>query len=849
MIVRTIVPALAAALLFTAAGRGAELAVLTNANWERLAPDGKEADCILGDYALRSDRLWVVVAQPLPGRHANMTVRQVGGCVIDLTLTDRPNDQLSAFYPGKRLFNYHKAEIVTGKGPRVVLAVHADARPAKDAKTPALPRVRLEYTLEDGQPFLLVRSVFTNPHQEEITVPLEDDLRVDDVEARSKSGPTALFWVHDRHFEQAYGLFADGHGLWTRSDLRTSVIQYLHPKTEEASVTLKPGASYELVRRLIPGRHLLGVKGEVARLHGQPVVRHGLHIVDGAYRPVRGAEITLKQDGVVYGSGRTDEWGWLRADLPPERFAMTCRAVGHGARDKDLDLSGHPKDAVVNAEYDLDTAPLVLGNVTDEKGGPIPCKVAFHGLGKTPSPYWGPPSARDAVVNVVYAVHGKFTVPIAPGEYEAVVTYGPEYDAVRVPLKVGKGERVPLRATLKRAFATPGWVSADFHTHSSPSGDNTADQRGRVQSLICAHIEFAPCTEHNRIDTFVPHLQALKAEKLLGTCSGIELTGSPLPLNHQNAFPLPMKPRTQDGGAPLTDADPVKQIRRLAEWGDPKAERLVQQNHPDIGWLFFDRNGDGKRAGGFKEGFAYMHVIEVHPIHEVLTMEPTRTAVDNKGKKITFNHTVFNWLQLLNQGFRIPGVVNTDAHNNYSDVGGLRNYVRCDAKVPGDIDPLEIVRHAKRGHLVMSNGPFLDVSCNGAIPGDDLKLPGGQPTLAVRVLCANWYDVDRVQVLVNGRPDPKLNFTRATHPKLFRAGAVRFEHKIALQLKEDTHVIVVATDEGKEFGEVMGPLWGRHRPTAVSNPIFLDVDGGGFRANGDTLGQPLPGKAGAKQGK
>jgi hypothetical protein len=29
-------------------------------------------------------------------------------------------------------------------------------------------------------------------------------------------------------------------------------------------------------------------------------------------------------------------------------------------------------------------------------------------------------------------------------------------------------------------------------------------------------------------------------------------------------------------------------------------------------------------------------------------------------------------------------------------------------------------------------------------------------------------------------------------------------------------------------------------PTAVSNPIFCDVDGAGFKSNGDMLGRPLP---------
>ena len=70
----------------------------------------KGSTCILGDYALKSDRLWVVVARPLAARHANMTVKNVGGCVIDMTLTDRPNDQLSAFYPCKRQFAFTQAK-------------------------------------------------------------------------------------------------------------------------------------------------------------------------------------------------------------------------------------------------------------------------------------------------------------------------------------------------------------------------------------------------------------------------------------------------------------------------------------------------------------------------------------------------------------------------------------------------------------------------------------------------------------------------------------------------------------------------------------------------------------------
>ena len=66
----------------------------------------------------------------------------------------------------------------------------------------------------------------------------------------------------------------------------------------------------------------------------------------------------------------------------------------------------------------------------------------------------------------------------------------------------------------------------------------------------------------------------------MGTCVGLELTGSNGSLNHQNAFPFILKPRTQDNGAPDTHIDPEVQISRIALW-DNRAQKLIQTNHPD----------------------------------------------------------------------------------------------------------------------------------------------------------------------------------------------------------------------------------------------------------------------------
>jgi hypothetical protein len=108
------------------------------------------------------------------------------------------------------------------------------------------------------------------------------------------------------------------------------------------------------------------------------------------------------------------------------------------------------------------------------------------------------------------------------------------------------------------------------------------------------------------------------------------------------------------------------------------------------------------------------------------------------------------------------------------------------------------------------------------------------------VQCANWLDVNRVQVFLNGRPAEPLNFQRRLQPDKFGRGVVKFEQALPLDLDEDTHVVVVAAGEGLKLGPVMGETRGRNMPIAVTNPIFVDVDGGGFRPNGDQLDVPLP---------
>ena len=194
-------------------------------------------------------------------------------------------------------------------------------------------------------------------------------------------------------------------------------------------------------------------------------------------------------------------------------------------------------------------------------------------------------------------------------------------------------------------------------------------------NLLSEHIEFAPCTEHNRITVYDPHLEFFAAQKRMLSCPGMELTGRPLPINHQNAFPLTPHPRTQDGGAPLSDIDPVVQIERLAMWQN-SSDKLVQINHPNIVQMVADRDLDGSPDGGFEKMFSFMDVVEVHPLDTIFS-QPTKLPTEREE-----GNRIFHWLQLLNLGYRVPGVVNTDAHWNFHGSGGLRNYIKSSTDDP-----------------------------------------------------------------------------------------------------------------------------------------------------------------------
>jgi hypothetical protein len=169
-------------------------------------------------------------------------------------------------------------------------------------------------------------------------------------------------------------------------------------------------------------------------------------------------------------------------------------------------------------------------------------------------------------------------------------------------------------------------------------------------------------------------------------------------------------------------------------------------------------------------------------------------------------------------------------------------YMPSSSDEPSRIDWRENLRAARDGHSYLTTGPFLQVTTsNGEGPGDTVSTGGKPLILKVRVQCTDWIDIDRVQILVNGRQEASLNFTKAAHPEFFKEGVVKFERDIKVPLTRDSHLIVVACAEHSTLKTGYGSSsQSSMRPFAYHNPIWVDVDGNGITPSHDTLEYAVP---------
>ena len=808
---------------------------------EAVLPGGKEADGIIGDFLLRSDKVEAVVSQNAPNRRANMSTFYgddgvTPGCLFDLTLKGTDNDQLICFGPcGHGPVSYVRTTGGKKAGGNFSASVEAVTTAAKNG---GIFKLNL-YKVEDGIQGIFITTVMRNESDKPQQVSTKNDFTRFEKTGTLEGGIT----------------YANAVDPADKAGYAFVTLKLTGLEKEGGNVTLAPGNELIIERFMAVGRSPAEAVGwcQVQMVPnerpGQPYLsaqqeqKSKFGTLQGTLLDEAGKPVT--SGAVMIPFGKTslpaypDAKGVFEVMLKPGKLTLTAEDMGRSSVPYEIEMIA---GKTTKLEARLSAASRIRFDITDASGKSTPCKAMFKPLTEGVKLDLGPKMRAHGCVDQYHSEKGQFTVQVPTGKYLVRVVRGGEFSSIEKEVDVAQGAEVVVKGQLKRVVDSTGWVTSDFHNHSTQSGDNICGTDDRLINIAAENLEWCPTTEHNRLYDWLPHMQRLGLTEYFATVPGMELTGS---RQHFNSFPLTPKPRTQDNGAPVWNDDPRITAITLRRWQGEIANRWIQFNHPDLSNMFIDRDSDGVADGGFVGVSGMIDGSETQNGNETNILADAPFMITRKPGTIAAKASPvreFIWRQLLNQGVRVTAIGVADAHTVYDNgVAGWHIYLKSPTDTPKELNWDMLAPHAKAGHVIVTNGPFLEVTTpDGKTAGDDVRSDGGT-TLNVKVQGTDWIDIDRIQVLVNSRPEPKLNFTRATHPQMFKTGAVKFDQKIEVPLQADAHLIVVAMGENSTLEGGYGTsAQAKMKPCAYNNPIYVDADGHGFKPNGDTLGYELP---------
>jgi len=234
---------------------------------------------------------------------------------------------------------------------------------------------------------------------------------------------------------------------------------------------------------------------------------------------------------------------------------------------------------------------------------------------------------------------------------------------------------------------------------------------------------------------------------------------------------------------------------------------------------------------------------------------PGQVVVGPDGRP-KFPGVVETWFTMLDRGHKATGMGTSDTHHLLGDEPGYARtllFVGEGKDVPGGYSRDDVTSAILGHHAITTNAPFLEMKIGTAIIGDTTVVSGGRAEVRIRVRAPSWAKVDRLIVYSNA------GAVVATVPIPAGQGE-DFETVVPLTLARDSWVVAEVTGTQNMF-PVVSPveyppldatviitalsagldlsslplasnlkpeLIHQTRPFAITNPIWIDIDGNGW---------------------
>ncbi len=431
----------------------------------------------------------------------------------------------------------------------------------------------------------------------------------------------------------------------------------------------------------------------------------------------------------------------------------------------------------VDAAPDPGTLETIFGSITATGavfGYDAREKVSIYGL----------PQVRFAGVS---GTTGVFAVP--PGDYQIVVSHGPEYSISTTPVTVVAGSASTpqvVAASVVPVIDTTGFVSADHHVHMLNSPDARVSHDERIVTMLAEGVDYFVASDHDFKTDLTAAIAALGASSMVKTSVSNEITY--FDSGHFGAYPMDRDPNSVTGGAidwgragePVGQGYPsdgsydlsVDEMASAAK-ASPHNATVVQANHFNSGTLGYFRTSGidttvaPPQSNGVPERLRQDPALTNLYSDELTALELWIESSRDQNP-LALGENLGDYISMLNlfdstHPLQRKGIVcNSDTHSTtIVQAGGPRNMLASATDDPALLDPQALADAVNDGRNVCTSGPFVRVSIEGdggAVASHDLSDPLivpatlGSATLHVDVQSPTWAEYDRIEVYFNTVP-------------------------------------------------------------------------------------------------
>lgn len=773
---------------------------------KRLGEYGPTSAARPGDFILENSRSLFVV-NALDRR---LGVFAGGGNVIDATPAGSHADLLRAlvFCFDNKLSEqpaWQNLKIVSVGGENKPAAVRVTGRFGKEA------RVSVLYRLSPSDAALQVEVEITNESAHELRL----------------SPGLAVFCGRTRRFAPPLGqdvVYKSAEVFWLGwTDGRTTYALFDEKGTAWRS-RHEPGVSFMRVGRqgILPAstrtwRWLVYVlDGPMSRasdrywtIRNLPTGQVELQFVDGTTGAgVPGVRVTFG-DGrkTVVAAATSDAGGFARCLLPSGQYVLELSAPGRpDIRPFRLATQiGQTHKAAFRVGPASSAACNVVEETEDGRKIPVTARVMVRAADRlTRTPDFGPEWSTQGAGPMLIARDGHVNCPLSSGagqvgNYTITAFRGPTFSAASRAVQIKPGEKLDVDFVLKRLYKTDPYVAVDCGQRTDASLDGLLPLPERRMLNAADGLDGAVFVEADP--------------------SGAALSGP----DWLTALDLWIPSVARARCWPLEDARPVADLRAALK--TPAAlvdlRGLVKTALGAQTMFQADHLADPDQSYFYLKGFRA--APELLPPPGVTCPFDAITILE--GRAFLAMHGVqANWFRLLNAGYRVLIVGASGSRGVQWDEGGVpRTYMalRGQRSARGVLFDAA-AEFLRTGDGFVSTGPFIRMTVNERPGfGSVVAAKKGEVTLNIDVLAAPRMSLSLLRIYVNGTARKTIKIDAASEE------VVRLRQAVTLKLDYDSWVVVEVKGYKGMHVTHLGQGLSAVLPYAVTNPVWLDVDGDG----------------------